>query len=289
MSRNINLHTLNDSAKFARQSFSEVVLRQDDEINLAEAALFIAAEEYPNLVVAEYLDKLAGFAEMVRRQLTDEMNSVAIIDAINEVVFGELHFRGNMESYYDPRNSFLNQVIDCRRGIPITLSVIYLDIARRIEVPMSPVGLPGHFLIKHQDETGDLYVDPFNGGRVMIEPDVAELLSRVTGDRVTLTREHLAPATNKQVLTRILANLYRVYAQSMDYGRAVSTLDRMLLIEPGTPGYLRDRGILYAAMNKFEQAIADLERYLKVAPEADDAETLRDRIRTIRLDRARLN
>ena len=271
----------------------------DDDIPLAEAALLIAAEEYPGLAVSDYLAKLDAFAEAVRPRIASSASALDAIEALNETLFHELGFQGDTENYYDPRNSLLNQVIDRRKGIPITLSIVYVEVARRANLAMAPVGLPGHFLvkhllvkhllIKHQGEAGELLIDPFNGGRIMTEPEVAQLLRSVTDGRLTLSPEHLAESSNKQILTRILANLYGVYARGMDYDRAAAVVDRMLLIAPDTPVYFRDRGFLFAAMRKTPEAVADLERYLKLAPEADDADSVRARIREIRQLHAGLN
>ena len=272
-----------------RQLFGEMVSSADAEIALAEAALLIASEEYPNLIVTDYLARLDRFAQEVREHAAAGSTRFDMIDALNETMFHELGFQGNTEHYYDPRNSYLNQVIDRRKGIPITLSVVYLEVARRVGLEMLPVGLPGHFLVKYVGRSGELFIDPFNGGRVLNESGVSGLLSDVTSGRLKLSSEHLAAVSNKQILTRILANLYAVYARSMDYTRALAAVERMLLIAPDAPEYVRDRGILLAAMGRTNDAVAELERYLKLAPAADDGATIRERIQAARLSRARLN
>ena len=272
-----------------RQRFAEAVSREDDEIELAEAALLIAAEEYPNLIIGDYLRKLDLFAEQAKRSVAPSGTPIEIINGLNRTIFHELGFQGNTEHYYDPRNSFLSQVIDRRKGIPITLSLIHLEVARRIGLELLPVGLPGHFLLKHAGRAGELFIDPFNGGRVMNDAEVAELLAEVTSGRLKLSNEHLTPVTNKQMLTRILANLYGVYARGMDYTRALAAVERMRLIAPNTASHVRDRGLLLAAMNRSHDAVAELEHYLKLEPDADDAEMVRDRIQAERRNRARLN
>ncbi len=272
-----------------RRRFGEMVSGGDAEIALAEAALLIASEEYPNLIITDYLAKLDRFAQEVREHAAAGSSRFDMIDALNKTMFHELGFQGNTEHYYDPRNGYLNQVIDRRKGIPITLSVVYLEVARRAGLEMLPVGLPGHFLVKYAGRAGELFIDPFNGGRVLDESGVSGLLSEVTSGRLKLSSEHLAAVSNKQILTRILANLYAVYARSMDYTRALAAVERMLLIAPDAPEYVRDRGILLAAMDRTIDAVAELERYLKLAPAADDAATIRERIQAARLSRARLN
>ena len=272
-----------------RQRFAETVAHEDGEIELAEAALLIAAEEYPNLIITDYLRKLDRFAEEARQGIAPARAPIEMINGLNRTIFHELGFQGNTEHYYDPRNSFLSQVIDRRKGIPITLSVVYVEVARRIGLDLLPVGLPGHFLVKHAGPGGELFIDPFNGGRVMNESEVAGLLAEVTNGRLKLSSEHLTPVTNKQILIRILANLYGVYARGMDYTRALAAVERMLLIAPNTASHVRDRGMLLAAMNKTSDAVADLEHYLELAFDAKDAEMVRDRIKEVKLSKARLN
>ena len=246
---------MSHTKEHTRQRFAEAVSRADNEIALTEAALLIAAEEYPNLIIGDYLRKLDRFAEQAKRRVVSTPDPIEIINGLNRTICHDLGFQGNTEHYYDPRNSFLNQVIDRRKGIPITLSLLYVEVARRLDLDLLPVGLPGHFLVKYAGRAGELFIDPFNGGRVMNEFEVAGLLSKVTDGRLKLTRAHLAEVTRKQVLTRILGNLYAVYTRGMDYMRALASVERMLLIAPDTPSYVRDRGILLAAMDRNHDAV----------------------------------
>ena len=262
--------------------------REDGEINLAEAALLIAAEEYPRLDITVYLEKLDIIGDIARERASRAIDVSDTISALNATLFEQLGFRGNRESYYDPRNSFLNEVIDRRMGIPITLTVVYMEVARRIGLRIEGVGLPGHFIAKHASEGGDIFIDPFNGGRLIGERGCAEILSEMSNGKLKLKPDHLAAVTNKQILTRILGNLLGIYSSS-DYRRALAVIERLLIIHPDSPNHVRDRGLLLAATGDASKAIEELQRYLALAPNAPDADTVREQIKSIRQTVARLN
>lgn len=265
-----------------------MVSRADEEINLAEAALLIAAEEYPRLDVELYLDKLDVFGDAAREHADGASTPLDAIAAVNVTLFELLEFRGNRASYYDPRNSFLNEVIDRRTGIPITLTVLYIEVARRIGFPVRGVGMPGHFIAKHESASGDIFIDPFNDGHILETLACSELVSETTGGTLDLEPEHLIAVGNKQILTRMLSNLLGIYGAT-DQRRALATIDRILLIAPDSARHLRDRGLLLAELGSAGKAIDELERYLNLAPLAPDAEAIRDQITSIRKSQARLN
>jgi len=272
----------------ARDRFAELVSRDDEQINLAEAALLIAAEEYPRIDVELYLDRLDEFGDVVRKEAAEAQTSLEIITALNTALFERLGFHGNRDTYYDPRNSYLNEVIDRRTGIPITLTVVYIEVARRIGFPIKGVGLPFHFIAKHQSPGGDLFIDPFNAGRLVGSAGCKELISEMSGGKLDLQSSHLEAVSNKQILTRMLSNLLGIYSMS-DHRRALSIIDRLLLINPESASHIRDRGLLLAKIGDRKNAIAELERYLEHMPEAPDADTIREQIRSIRQSQARLN
>lgn len=265
-----------------------MVSRDDEQINLAEAALLIAAEEYPRLDVEAYLDKLDQFGDLAREQVSGSHDVVDLISALNSTLFDRLGFRGNRESYYDPRNSFLNEVIDRRVGIPITLTIVYIDIARRVGFPVRGVGLPFHFIAKHEGESGDVFIDPFNKGQLLSTAGCEELVAEMGGGRIEVQPEHLEPVTTKQILTRMLSNLLGIYATS-DHRRALTTVERILLMNPESPPHIRDRGLLLASIGDATSAIEELQRYLAVAPNAADADSVREQIKSTRQSQARLN
>ena len=271
-----------------RNRFAELVSREDEKINLAEAALLIAAEEYPRIDVELYLDRLERFGDLVREQAADAQTPLEIITSLNIALFEHLGFHGNRENYYDPRNSYLNEVIDRRTGIPITLTVVYIDVARQIGFPIKGVGLPFHFIAKHQSADGDIFIDPFNGGRPLTYEGCKELVREMSGGKLDLQSSHLEAVTNKQILTRMLSNLLGIYSASDDR-RALSAIDLLLLINPKSASHIRDRGLLLAKTGNRKDAIAELERYLEHMSEAPDAATVREQIKSIRQSQARLN
>jgi regulator of sirC expression with transglutaminase-like and TPR domain len=272
----------------ARVRFKEMVSLEDDRINLAEAALLIAAEEYARIDVGLYLEKLDRFGDLVRERAAQALDSRDILSAINATLFGELGFRGNAGSYYDPRNSLLNEVIDRRTGIPITLTIVYMEVARRVGLHVEGVGMPGHFLAKLETDGGNIFIDTFNGGRLFGEAGCADLLEKNSGGRITLEPEHMASVTKKQILLRMLTNLLGIYAAG-DHRRALAAIERILIINPDSPPHVRDRGLLLATLGRTTSAIAELERYLLLAPDAPDADSIREQIKTSRQNQARLN
>lgn len=260
----------------------------DERIDLAEASLLIAAEEYTQLDVKNYLDKLDQFGDMARERAAGARDANDVVLALNATLFEELGFHGNRESYYDPRNSFLNQVIARRTGIPITLTVVYVEVARRIGVKIQGVGFPHHFIAKHEAETGDIFIDPFNEGRLLNAGGCAELLTEISGGRDELQPEHLESVSNKRILARILLNLLGIY-KAGDPRRALAAIERLLLINPDYPPHIRLRGMLLASVGDQTKAIAELERYLALVPDAEDLDETREQIQSIHLNRARLN
>ncbi len=275
-------------AKNVRSRFAEIVSRDDAAINLAEAALCIAAEEYPRLDVELYLERLDSFADLARERAAAARDAIDVITALNETLFERLGFRGNRENYYDPRNSYLSEVIDRRTGIPITLTVVYIEVARRIGFPVQGVGLPFHFIAKHEAEGGDVFIDPFNAGGLLGSAGCDELITRMSGGKLELRPEHLEAVTNKQILTRMLSNLLGVYSAT-DHRRALAAIERILLINPDSAPHIRDRGLLLAMVGDRTDAIRELERYLELASNASDSDTIREQIKSIRQRQARLN
>jgi regulator of sirC expression with transglutaminase-like and TPR domain len=273
----------------ARARFADIVSRHESDINLAEAALVIAAEEYPRLDIALYLEKLENFGNRVRERVETAATTADLVASLNAVLFDELGFQGNRENYYDPRNSFLNEVIDRRTGIPITISVVYIDVARQIGFSVHGIGLPGHFIVGHFNPVEDFFIDVFNGGRLLTENALADLVSGMSGGRMQFNSTHLMPVTKKQILTRMLSNLLGIYAGSQDYRRAIASIERILLIMPDSLPHIRDYGLLLAHIEKNGSAIEQLEKYLRRLPDAEDAETIKEQIKKLKQAQARLN
>jgi regulator of sirC expression with transglutaminase-like and TPR domain len=261
-----------------RERLAELIARPDPEIDLAAGALLIAAEEYPQLRDAPYLRRLDLLAERVRDRLASETAPVLVLTELCRVLFQEEGFRGNAEAYYDPRNSFLNDVLDRRLGIPITLGIVALEVGWRVGLPLSGVNFPGHFLVRYEGEVARLLVDPFDGGRVRWEDEGQELLDRVYGGMVRMRDEFLVPASRVEILARVLTNLKGIYLNARDDRRALAAVDRILLLRPRSAVELRDRGLLLARAGRPDEAVADLERYLDFAPAAPDAQRVRSLI-----------
>ncbi len=259
----------------ARQRFYQEIHQPDDEIDLARAALYLAQEDYPDLDSEEYLNALETMAMEVAERLPQERYPLKVIRTINHYLYEDLGFHGNTEDYYDPRNSFLNQVIDRRTGIPITLSLVYLEVARRIDFPMVGVGMPGHFLIRPTVAEMQIFVDPFHQGEVMFEADCENRLSQVFGRPVQLQPEFLEPISPPYFLMRMLANLKAIYISQGEALKALAAIERILLIFPDALPEQRDRGLLYYQLGRWTEACQDLENYLTEMPAAEDAAIIR--------------
>jgi regulator of sirC expression with transglutaminase-like and TPR domain len=273
----------------SRHSLTVVLGRPDGEINLAEAALLIASEEYPHLDVPRYLKHLDDMGLALRARLADEPRPERAVMALNRYLFQEEGFRGNVEEYYDPKNSYLNDVIDRRIGIPITLSTVYMEVARRAGVHVEGVGLPGHFIVRVVLGGHGLLVDPFHGGVLLTEADCQERLDRIFAGRVKVASEMLAACDRREILGRMLRNLKALFMRREDYPRALRAADLLLCVHPDSAEDLRDRGILYATLDCYGLALHDLEGYLALHPETPDAIELAGRIAALRLKAARLN
>lgn len=258
-----------------RQHFYQEIHQPDEQIDLAKAALYIAQEEYPNLDPDEYLNALDTMALEVQERLPGERYPMRIIQTINRYLYDDLGFRGNTEDYYEPRNSFLNDVIERRTGIPITLALVYLEIARRIEFPMVGIGMPGHFLIRPEFEDAGIFVDAFHRGDILFEQDCQERLAQIYGQPVQLQPAFVEPVSHRRFLGRMLANLKIIYLQGQQLQKALAAVERILLLFPDAPVEMRDRGLLYYQMGRWPEAALDLETYLAKVPRAEDAGVIR--------------
>ncbi len=274
--------------------------------DLAAPAFLVARIEYPQLDAAPYLDRLdlmgdAAF-HFVAKDPGHDAPIAARIDAVNRYLFGELGFSGNREQYDDPRNSCLNEVMDRKTGIPITMALIYIEVARRAGLRADGVNFPGHFLVRvlQDPHSGDvregLIVDPFHGGAILNETDCRHLLSRV-GEGSAFEPALLARATRRQVLVRMLHNLKRLYVKMHSFPQARATTDVLLALQPSSLADLKDRGLFAYHMNDFSHALRDFEEYLKLArlSEQDEdgdrkeTEQVWEHVKTLRRRVAQLN
>jgi regulator of sirC expression with transglutaminase-like and TPR domain len=259
----------------ARARLALLAAGEEADLDLARAALYLAAEEYPALDADAYVARLDAMAHDVAELPLDTVAPLGRLLALNRYLFAEQGFTGNTYHYYDPRNSFLNEVIDRHTGIPITLSVVYLEVGWRLELPLAGVGMPGHFLVGYYPEGEARYVDVFNQGRLLSHDECVARLQEQFGSGFVFQAEHLAPVSKRQILTRMLTNLKQIYLQRQDLDRALAAVERILLLNPDQPAEVRDRGLIQYRRGALRDAHADLERYTALAPEAGDAETVR--------------
>ena len=271
-----------------RDCFAELARAPDERIDLDQAALLIAAEEYPSLDVGAYLERLDRLAEGVAAQLGAAGSDRERVGILNRRLFVEHGFRGNRDDYYDPRNSYLNDVLDRKTGIPLTLSLVYMEVARRLGLAVCGIGFPGHFLVKCVGEE-EVVVDPFFG-RSLTGRDCEERLREVLGaDAVLDPQVHLRAVTPREILVRLLANLKHIRIRSGDFGRALACCERILLLVPDTPVELRDRGLVYEQLECFGAATADLERFLDLAPDDESSAAVAEKLAQLRSKLRRLH
>ena len=274
--------------------------------SLAPAALLIARIEYPRLDVEAYLAKLDAMGELARQAVqrrlerTSDTSQLACIKAVNEYLFEEMHFVGNREKYEDPRNSCLNEVLDRRTGIPITLCVVYMEVARRAGLNIDGVNFPGHFLVRCPEVRSrggsGLIIDPFHGGALLSEHDCRLLLQRQVGSEVAFSRSLLAPTTRMQILVRMLINLKRIYVHMRSFPQARDVTELLLAMTPSALSELRDRGLLAYHLNDVTGALRDLQTYLKLSSlgeldkeSREEQEQIWEHVKTLRRRVASLN
>ena len=263
-------------------AFTQCVSMPERALDLARAALLIACEEYPQLDVDAYLARLDIIATAVRARLPAYAGVEDILLVLNQYLFEEQGFTGNVEDYYDPRNSFLNEVLDRKLGIPISLSVLYIEVGRRLGIPLEGVAFPGHFLVKLHLNKGDVVLDPFFGGVSLSEADLTNRIAGILGApgslRPDLLRQMLETTGKKEILARILRNLKTIYLHKQDLPRALSVSNQILTTLPHSAPDIRDRGIILEYLECARAAAADYRHYLTLAPNAEDHEEIRSRM-----------
>lgn len=261
----------------------------DDTVPLLETSLLIARDEYPRLDPDLYDTLAQSYAEHLRHEI-DSIDAWPLkMAAINHHLFEELGYTGNHDEYYDPRNSYMNQVFERRLGNPVSLAMVQMEVARRLGVPLDGVSFPGHFLVRLPVDDGLLVMDPFNGGRPLGVDELRErakphLGGDIPDDNALL--HILNPASNRAILVRTLRNLHGVYAEREEWDRAARSADRVLKLSPDQPDALRDRGLSYLKMDYQAGARQDLARYLHLAPDAADAASVREQLVDISASRA---
>ncbi|MGB6067179.1 MAG: tetratricopeptide repeat protein [Desulfomonilaceae bacterium] len=254
----------------------------DHRIGLVAAALTIARSEYPDLDASRYEGQLNDMAATLKSRIRKMPTSERVLDEVNRLIFEEAGFRGNRDEYYDPRNSFLNEVLDRKLGIPITLCVVYMEVGRRAGLPLYGIGFPGHFLTGLVTEKSRVFIDPFNEGRILSESDCIRMLHGGFGRSLPFKQSLLDPMWPKQILVRLLRNLKAVYWRRSQYLKALQMIQWILILNPDSAPDLKERGLISEAIGDIPGAIKDLQRYLELSPAAEDEETVRAMIERLK-------
>ena len=245
-------------------------LRRESDVALDAAALEIASIQRLDLDGTRYLKMLDGMAAELTKRSPPGTSGAMFVREANTYLFGALGFRGNERDYYNPSNSCLDAVLDRRVGIPITLSVVYIEIARRLKRPVFGVGLPGHFVVQYDDGEYFTYIDPFHGGKLLTEEDCGRLAREIAGVDLANEPEELAPVGTRYILVRMLNNLRSAYFRSKQNAKAVDVMDLLLEAFPENADYYKSRAIARLNLRQFSAAKSDFEMYLKCAPDAED-------------------
>jgi regulator of sirC expression with transglutaminase-like and TPR domain len=273
-----------------RQAFTAEVSGSVEAVRLGLCALLIAAEDlaHQEVDVTEYLSRLAELGLRARERVTATRG--AGVEAFNQFMFEEEGFHGNQREYYDPRNSFLNHVMDSRKGLPITLSIVYMEVGQRAGLTVEGIGLPGHFIVRagEKDQLETTLVDPFYG-KTLAPEDCQERLDEIYGGEVKLEPSHLRAVTTREILVRLLMNLKSIYMKAQLYRQALAVVERLLLLVPSATGEHRDRGALLAQLDRLTEAIAETQTYLNLSPHSPDQEQVREHLQTLQRKQAMRN
>jgi regulator of sirC expression with transglutaminase-like and TPR domain len=271
----------------ALRAFGEIVRAPEPAIDLARGALDIARIEHPRLVTERsirLLDDLAARSGVA--PLGDELRA---LHRLREFLFAEEGFRGNADDYYDPRNSCLNDVLERRRGIPITLALVMMEVGARVGLRIIGIGLPGHFVVSARVGADSVLLDPFSGGTVLTREEAHEVVARAVGRSVKLDEASFAPCSRRQILARMLNNLKAIYVTRGEWSKAMAAIERLLIVDADAAGHLRDRGSVLVKLGQFHRGIADWEQYLARNRGASDVQSVRQQLRRVREGLAALN
>ncbi len=259
-------------------AFAQQIQRPEDEIDLARTALVMGRFEYPDLDVAGYMQRIDQLASVaVEVTVTADVPALTLA----QYLFDTMGFAGNGRNYADPRNSFLNEVLERRLGVPISLSVLYLEVARRAGIDAAGVGLPGHFIVRAQTQPKSdqgVYLDPFHNGIPLTEKDCRERVHQITNGKLPFNDAFLNPVGSRYILARMLNNLKNYYTSVDDYPRTAKVIERLLVVHPDDPTETRNLGLIYGSLGKKRQAAELLEKYLTAHPNAHDVKAVRQQL-----------
>lgn len=264
-------------------TFEELAAKPDDEIDVAAGAALLARDVYPEVDVTALLGRLDELAAPLVVAALADRPAHGQADGLAHYMYDTCGFTGNEADYYDPKNSLLPDVLDRRLGIPISLALVYCALAKRAGVHADGVAFPGHFLVRiDAPNEAPLFVDPFFGGRVLDDVALKKILARVTGDDRPILPRYLEPAHGRGWLVRMLVNLRAIYLSRGDLARAMLVIDRVICLTPDAAEPVRERGLLSMRLGAMEAARSDLERFLEMEPDAQDAPAIRARLRELR-------
>jgi regulator of sirC expression with transglutaminase-like and TPR domain len=264
------------------QELLELLSGQNENLELDRAALELAAIEYPDLDPGAFITILDSYAVELAGHLPDICTGEQFVSAANAYLFGELGFTGNAQNYYDPCNSCLNEVLTSRTGIPITLSLVYMEIARRLAKPVFGIGLPGHFLVQYDDGRYSTFIDPFHGGALLSSEECFDLARRSSGEQYVNDPALLAHVNKQQIIRRMINNLRTVYFFRRAHTKALKVLDLLLAANPDSADEYKQRSVVLLEMKNYAGARNSLERYLALAPDSPDREEMEKQLRAIK-------
>jgi regulator of sirC expression with transglutaminase-like and TPR domain len=272
-----------------RAAFTSLVNGPEESLDLGRAALLVAAESDPSCDVETCLGTLDAWGEELRGRVQPGWNNLQKLARLRAYMFEHLKFKGDHEDYYSPSNSLLNQVMQRRLGVPLTLSIVFMELGWRVGIPFEGVGFPGHFLVRLTGEPKDLLLDPYSHARSMHEEDCQAILEQIGGGDVPFTPELVAGVSKRDMLVRLLHNLKTAYLRAHDDREALAAVDRLLLLRPGATVEVRDRGLLLYRLGERRAAVVELERYLQLAPQAEDRDAIERHLAELRNFLASLN
>jgi regulator of sirC expression with transglutaminase-like and TPR domain len=264
------------------QELLDLLAGRNAEVPLDVAALQLATIEHPDLAIEPFLGLLDSHAAEMQERIDADMDGEDFVNLLNEYLFDELGFHGNQDDYYNPSNSCLNDVLTNRTGIPITLSLVYMELARRLDRPVYGIGLPGHFIVLYDDGDFSTFIDPFNAGRLLREQECFELSASITGQDLSENTELLDPVGGKHIVQRMLNNLRAIYYREKNHAKMLAVLDLLIAAEPEMPNEYKQRAICHAHLKQYKACRDDFERYLKLAPDASDRSEVELQIEKIR-------
>jgi regulator of sirC expression with transglutaminase-like and TPR domain len=272
-----------------RADFIQMLQRPDPAIELARTALLVAAESDPQVDVEGELRRLEAWGAELANRIDPAWNNLQKLARLRSLVFDDLGFRGDREDYFSPSNCLLHEVFKRRLGVPLTLSIVFLELGWRVGIPLEGVGFPGHFLVRLAGEPRDLLLDPFRRGMSVHEEDIRRILLETTGGKIELDASLLASVGKREMIARLLHNLKGAYLRRGDDARALAAVDRLLVLDPANAEETRDRGLLLYRLNSHAQALECLSAYLDAAPDAGDRATIERHVAALRQFLASLN